>query len=108
MSMVRDTPVRDGISNSAVPILTVVEGMPSSFEGFSDIEVTLSGDVIYMEYEDSAGAYHMMEFQILRDHRGDAGEEAEDEIVLKPQRPGLVGPPHRKFFEENGPFKVER
>ena len=88
--------------------MTVVEGMPSSFENFSDIEVTLAGDEIYMEYEDSAGAYHMMEFQILRDHRGSVGGDDENEIVLQPQRPGLVGPPHRDFFEQNGPFKVKR
>jgi len=105
--MVEDTPVRTGIAGSGNPIQTIVTGLPSEFKIFSKIEVTVSDETMYMEYEDSEGAYHMMEFKIKMDFLESDFDETDSPLVIEPVRPGLIGPPHKKFFEENGPVKVQ-
>ena len=85
---------------------SAVTGMPSEYRQLSNIEVTLGRghpETLFMEYEDSAGAYHHREFEIDRDTMR---EEKPEYIILRPTR--RVGDVFVEYLENNGPFDVRR
>lgn len=99
-----ETPARKGLAAAGVSA-SAVSDFPEEWHTFEDIKVTIdhTNQVIDMEYEDSAGAYHHRAFEIDMDTMRD--EQSED-IILRPQR--RSGDPFVSFFEENGPFDVRK
>ena len=103
--MDEETPARKALAAVGETAQSVT-GLPEEFGPFSSIEVTLGRGhppTIFMEYEDSAGAYHHREFEIdLKTMR----EEDADDLILRPSR--RVGEPFVDFFEDHGPFEVRK